>query len=83
MITREVMRLQHRVHEGTLREPRGFSSLEKGQLWSSHRSHPLPEWWPRKKHRETFQRQIRTGHEETDNILQDRTFQLGVKKFLH
>lgn len=82
MTIRVVMRLQHRVHEGTLREPHGFSSLEKRQLRSSHRGHPLSEWWSRKKQR-LFQRQTRTGHEETDNMLQDGTFQLGMKKFLH
>lgn len=48
-----VMRLQHRVHEETLREL-GFSSLEKGQLGSSHTGHPLPEWRSWKKQRQTL-----------------------------
>lgn len=60
-----VLRLQHRVHEETLREL-GFSSLEKGQLGSSHMGLPLSEWRSWKKHR-LFQKQIRTGHGKTKN----------------
>lgn len=48
-----VMRLQHRVHEETLREL-GSSRLEKRQLASSHRSNPFPEWWSWKMQRQTL-----------------------------
>lgn len=79
MTTGVVMRLQHRVNEQTLREL-GFSSLENSLLLGEEFT--LTEWWSWKKQTQTLPEADKDRTWVTDNMLQDGTFQLGMKKFL-